>query len=245
MDRNGCPLSSECAGCPAFQFLRDVEPEVQLAGRSPIDGDVLAARLGRVGTVLKDSSGFSLVRHLPNRDRSIIPEQPFLSVGAANSRETDPREAAGTPLGGRDTGPPFAVSAPRISLPKGGGAIRGIGEKFGANPVQGIGSMSVPIAASPGRSGFGPQLALSYDAGSGNGVFGFGWSLAIPSIARKTEKGLPCYFDAEDSDVFVLSGAEDLVPVYRQADDGTWLRDAQGRLVIHEEAEDLGSHLNC
>ena len=27
----------------------------------------------------------------------------------------------------------FAVSAPEISLPKGGGAIRGIGEKFAAN----------------------------------------------------------------------------------------------------------------
>ena len=45
--------------------------------------------------------------------------------------------------------------APSISLPKGGGAIRGIGEKFAANPVTGTGSMSVPIATSPGRSGFG------------------------------------------------------------------------------------------
>ena len=33
----------------------------------------------------------------------------------------------------------FAVSAPTISLPKGGGAIRGIGEKFAANPVTGTG----------------------------------------------------------------------------------------------------------
>ena len=36
------------------------------------------------------------------------------------------------------------ISAPAISLPKGGGAIRGIGEKFAANPVTGTGSMSVP-----------------------------------------------------------------------------------------------------
>ena len=40
----------------------------------------------------------------------------------------------------------FFVSAPAVSLPKGGGAIRGIGEKFAANPVTGTGSMSVPIA---------------------------------------------------------------------------------------------------
>jgi hypothetical protein len=54
-----------------------------------------------------------------------------------------------------------ASSIPSISLPKGGGAIRGIGEKFAANPVTGTGSLSVPIATSPGRSGFGPQLSLS------------------------------------------------------------------------------------
>lgn len=102
---------------------------------------------------------------------------------------------------------------PAISLPKGGGAIRGIGEKFASNPVTGTGSMTVPIATSPGRSGFAPQLSLSYDSGSGNGPFGFGWNLSLPAITRKTDKGLPQYRDAEESDVFILSGAEDLVPV--------------------------------
>src|SRR5437764_9515759 len=106
---------------------------------------------------------------------------------------------------------------PVISLPKGGGTIRGIGEKFAANPVTGTGSMTVPIATSPGRSGFGPQLSLSYDSGAGNGPFGLGWSLSLPAITRKTDKGLPHYFDGgkdqPDSDVFILSGAEDLVPV--------------------------------
>jgi hypothetical protein len=96
----------------------------------------------------------------------------------------------------------FTVTAPAITLPKGGGAIRGIGEKFTANPVTGTGSMSVPIAVSPGRSGFGPQLALNYDSGSGNGAFGVGWQLPLPSIARKTDKGLPRYLDEQDSDVF-------------------------------------------
>lgn len=105
------------------------------------------------------------------------------------------------------------VSAPSISLSKGGGAICGIGEKFTANPVTGTGSMSVPIATLPGRGGFGPHLSLSYDSGAGNGPFGFGWSLSIPAITRKTDKGLPQYRDAAGSDVFVLSGVEDLVPV--------------------------------
>src|SRR3989337_520469 len=112
-------------------------------------------------------------------------------------------------------------AAPSISLPKGGGAIRGIGEKFAANPVTGTGSMSIPIAASPGRSGFGPQLSLSYDSGAGNGPFGLGWNLPLPSITRKTDKGLPQYFDSLESDVFILSGAEDLVPVLAE-ESGHW-----------------------
>jgi len=120
----------------------------------------------------------------------------------------DSRGEAGT--AGKDS---FSVSAPAINLPKGGGAIRGIGEKFAANPVTGTGSMSVPIATSPGRGGFRPQLSLSYDSGAGNGLFGLGWNLSLPSITRKTDKGLPRYRDSDESDVFVLAAAEDLVPV--------------------------------
>lgn len=106
---------------------------------------------------------------------------------------------------------PNQIEIPSISLPKGGGAIRGMGEKFAANPVTGTGSMTVPIAVSPGRGGFGPQLSLAYDSGTGNGPFGLGWNLSLPAITRKTDKGLPQYND--ESDVFLLSGAEDLVPV--------------------------------
>lgn len=117
----------------------------------------------------------------------------------------------------------FSASAPTLSLPKGGGAIRSMGEKFAANPVTGTGSMTVPIPASPGRAGFSPQLSLSYDSGSGNGPFGFGWSLSLPSITRKTDRGLPHYDDTGESDVYVLSGAEDLVPVLDA--DGNRIRD--------------------
>src|SRR5678809_533187 len=92
------------------------------------------------------------------------------------------------------------LAAPSINLPKGGGAIRGIGEKFAANLVTGTGSMSVPIATSPGRSSFGPQLSLAYDSGAGNGPFGFGWSLSLPAITCRTDKGLPLYPFDRDSD---------------------------------------------
>jgi hypothetical protein len=128
---------------------------------------------------------------------------------------------------------------PAISLPKGGGAIRGIGEKFAANPVSSTGSMNVPIATNPGRSGFGPQLLLSYDSGAGNGPFGFGWSLTPPAITRKTDKGLPKYQDAEESDAFILSGAEDLVPVLKtNSTAGEFVKDAKGNFVYDESPRD-------
>jgi virulence plasmid B protein len=128
---------------------------------------------------------------------------------------------------------PSARGAPSLSLPKGGGAIRGIGEKFAANPVTGTGAMTVPLATSPGRSGFGPQLSLSYDSGAGNGPFGIGWSLALPAITRKTDKGLPQYSDAEESEVFLLSGSEDLVPVL-ELQNGAWVRESIERSVAGE-----------
>lgn len=102
-------------------------------------------------------------------------------------------------------------AAQTISLPKGGGALHGIGEKFAPDLHTGTGNFTVPIALPPGRNGFQPQLNLVYSTGHGNGPFGLGWNLSIPGISRKTSKGIPRYDDATDT--FILSGAEDLVPV--------------------------------
>jgi RHS repeat-associated protein len=130
------------------------------------------------------------------------------------------------PSGQQDSGTDSSpYSAPQISLPKGGGALRGIGEKFAANPVTGTGSLTIPIAISPGRAGFSPQLTLTYDSGAGNGPFGLGWNLSLPAITRRTDKGLPQYQDEVESDVFILSGAEDLVPELVQDGQGTWRRE--------------------
>ncbi|UQA61432.1 SpvB/TcaC N-terminal domain-containing protein [Polyangium aurulentum] len=117
------------------------------------------------------------------------------------------------------------VKAPNPSLPKGGGAVRGLGEKFNANLAMGTGTFNVPIATTPCR-GLTPELALTYDSGTGNGPFGAGWHLSVPSITRKTDKGLPEYTDHWDTDSFILSGAEDLVPVL--GPDGKKLITTQG-----------------
>ncbi len=101
-------------------------------------------------------------------------------------------------------------AAGTISLPKGGGALQGLGEKFSPDLQTGTGNFSVPIALPSGRNGFHPQLTLGYSTGAGNGHFGLGWNLSIPGVRRKTSKGIPQYNAA---DTFVLSGAEDLVPI--------------------------------
>ena len=98
-----------------------------------------------------------------------------------------------------------------ISVPKGGGAIKGIGETFSPDLFTGTGNFSIPIDLPAGRNGFQPEINLVYSTGSGNGPFGLGWSLSIPGVSRKTAKGVPRYDDR--SDIFILSGAEDLVPV--------------------------------
>ena len=116
----------------------------------------------------------------------------------------------------------FRVEAPSVSLPKGGGSISGMGEKFSANPVTGTSSLSLPLPLSPGRGGATPALSLSYDSGAGNGPFGLGFRLSVPSIRRKTDRGLPRYRDETDqADTYVLSDAEDLVPLLEESE-GVW-----------------------
>ena len=159
--------------------------------------------------------------------------QHRLSLRGGEVVATSRQGPAGQAPGGNED-QSFSATAPSISIPKGGGAIRGIGEKFAANPVTGTGSMQVPLATSPGRSGFGPGLSLSYDSGAGNGPFGLGWSLSLPSITRKTDKGLPQYRDASESDVFILSGSEDLVPEYKMGPNGDLVRDSKGHPVLDE-----------
>ncbi len=136
---------------------------------------------------------------------------------------------------------PSGPQVPTPTAPKGGGALRSVGEKFSANPATGAGSFTVPVYTSPGRAGFHPELSLSYDSGQGNGPFGLGWSLRVPSISRRTDKGLPRYSDSEESDTFILSGAEDLVPALIP-DGSDWKRDAftaNGESVVRYDAYNL------
>jgi RHS repeat-associated protein len=132
--------------------------------------------------------------------------------------------AGGSAVTNADKSSPFSQNqAPRIDLPKGGGSIRRIDEKFSVNAANGTsgGGISLPFSAS--RNGFAPSLALTYNSGSGNDVFGLGWSAAVSSIVRKTDRQLPQYLDEGDTaDIFIMAGAEDLVPMLVQNSAGNW-----------------------
>jgi RHS repeat-associated protein len=114
-----------------------------------------------------------------------------------------------------------AIKIPKIELPKGGGALKGIDEKFKVNSANGTAGFSIPFPISSGRNNFSPSLSLSYNSAGGNSPFGLGWSAAYPIIQRKTDKRLPRYFEGPEEDIFMFSGAEDLVP-YLEKEGGVW-----------------------
>jgi RHS repeat-associated protein len=122
---------------------------------------------------------------------------------------------------------PRGREVPSVALPKGGGALHAIDEKFSVNAVNGTTDIHVPLPFSKTRSGFDGAIALQYSSGGGNGPCGLGWRFSLPSIQRRTDKQLPRYADADESDTFVLAGAEDLVPAYVQQSDGSWLPDRE------------------
>lgn len=115
-----------------------------------------------------------------------------------------------------------AIEIPQLSLPKGGGALKGIDEKFQVNSANGTAAFTIPLPLTPGRNNFTPSLSLSYNSGSGNSPYGLGWSVDYPAIQRKTDKRLPRYREALEEDVFMFSGAEDLVPFLDEQPDGSW-----------------------
>jgi len=128
---------------------------------------------------------------------------------------------------------------PNISMPKGGGALQGIGETFSPDLFTGTGNFTVPIALPSGRNDFQPSVTLVYSSGNGNSPFGLGWQLSIPGVTRKTSDGIPRYQDTDDT--FVLSGAEDLIPVggdfpgivrYRPRTEGLF-----ARIEYHRDAD--------
>src|SRR5213596_835662 len=88
------------------------------------------------------------------------------------------------------------VTPNTISLPKGPGSIEGLGESFQPTLNTGTAKYGIGLKVPPGTAGQTPVLSLSYEGGAGNGPIGFGWQLVLPSIQRRTDKGIPRYLDS-------------------------------------------------
>ncbi len=126
------------------------------------------------------------------------------------------------PLGGKARSKSNRIGIPSVNLPKSGGAIKSIDEKFSVNAVNGTAAFALPFPFSTGRNGVTPELSLSYNSGEGNGIFGAGWAMGLSCIVWRTDKKLPEYRDEQDSDTFLLYGGEDLVPALTPDSSGAW-----------------------
>lgn len=138
---------------------------------------------------------------------------------APKSRESSSSEG---PSAQRATASSFSGPVvPKVSRPSGGGSIRGIGERVEANPANGSCRIELPLLLPEGRGDLGTNLTLSYSSGGGDGPFGLGWSLSVPQVTRRTDRGVPTYGLGEHPDTFQLSGEDDLVPWEDQQADGS------------------------
>jgi RHS repeat-associated protein len=124
-----------------------------------------------------------------------------------------------------------------ISLPKGPGSIEGLGESFQPTLNTGTAKYSIPLNVPPGTAGHQPELKLSYEGGGANGPLGFGWTLPLPFIQRRTDKGIPTY--GEDvgfprQDVFINDLKEELVPLTN----GYWFSKNEGAFIRYSQSGD-------
>jgi len=122
------------------------------------------------------------------------------------------------------------------NFPQGGGATSGLGESASTEGFTGAFALSVPLPTSELR--LDPGLSLRYGSGQGNGPFGLGMALSLPSIRRLTRKGVPRY-DAHDVFVFgdelesdaagPTNGRDETITRYRRRLEGAF-----DRIELHE-----------
>ena len=112
-------------------------------------------------------------------------------------------------------------SAAPLSLPKGGGALKGLNEKFSVDAFTGTASSSISIFEPVGRLQKLGGVSAAYNSGGGNGPMGIGWSIGTSSVKRRTDKGVPTYGPSHcTNDIFVAPGTDDLIRVAEFKADG-------------------------
>lgn len=100
--------------------------------------------------------------------------------------------------------------------------MKSIADAFQPSSFSGTCVYPVQIPLSAAR-GFGPELSLNYESGSGNGILGIGFSMSLPKISRRTDGGIPQY---NNTDIFVSSEDGNLTPKL-VSKNGGWVCDEQ------------------
>lgn len=116
-----------------------------------------------------------------------------------------------------------------LSLPKGGGAVSGLGETFQADLHTGTGSYSIPLDIPNGPGDIAPKLTLQYQTTGGQGPFGYGFGLSRLAVKRSIEKRIPSF---TESDPLIIAGGGELADM----GDGTYRLnpDTNGWIVTRE-----------
>ncbi|MDP4264685.1 MAG: SpvB/TcaC N-terminal domain-containing protein [Bacteroidota bacterium] len=96
------------------------------------------------------------------------------------------------------------TDTPAVTLPQGGGSIRSLSDNIAINAFTGSFQYNIPLPFPAARE-LSPSLSLDYSSGSGNDVFGCGFSMEQQCIARLTRFGIPRY---DDTDIFTLNDNE-------------------------------------
>ena len=86
---------------------------------------------------------------MPAAHQSKIPEESQGQLPSADALKLGSQDAATKSN---------AIEIPQITLPIGGGALKGIDEKFQVIAANGTASFSIPLLLSPGRNGFQPNI---------------------------------------------------------------------------------------
>ena len=149
--------------------------------------------------------------------------------------------------------PESGAQSGQTSPPAGTGNVPGLGESFSINLNTGQGIYSYKLPLPDGVANHTPKLSLEYSHGGGHGLLGLGWRLAMRSISRRLDFGVPEQGAVER---FMDSGAE-IVPVadgtfrvlaesafnrYSRSGDGWKIEERNG--IVHEMGLSAGARVS-
>jgi RHS repeat-associated protein len=76
-------------------------------------------------------------------------------------------------------------------------------------------SLDLPLRLPPGRNGIEPQIALRYNNEGGSSWVGQGFDISLPAIALDTRFGVPRYSNDQETESYLLDGAQLYPQVHR------------------------------